>query len=49
MIMNHDNELLPDTQVKATHQLTVKPIYPGLLQLKLKSKYFLKSDTWNKV
>lgn len=26
----------PDIQVKATHQLTMKPIYPGWLQLKLK-------------
>jgi hypothetical protein len=33
-----------DMQVKATHQLVVEPIYPGLLQLQLKSMYFLKNQ-----
>lgn len=39
MTMSHDDKP-PDTQVNATYQLTVEPIYLGLLQLKLKSKYF---------
>lgn len=37
----NDNEP-PDIQVKATHQLIVKPIYLGLSQLKLKSIFFFK-------
>lgn len=45
MITNHDDKP-PDIQVKATYQLTIEPIYLGLVQLKLKSKYF--KNTWNK-
>ena len=43
-----DNEPT-DTQVKVTYQLIMKPTYPRLLQLKLKSMYFKKSLTWNKL
>lgn len=47
MTMTHDDQP-PDIQVKATYQLTVEPIYLGLLQLKLKIKIFKKTDTWTK-